>query len=131
MNAFTARLLNIPRVCWTRHAVWAMRNALEEESTSPQLDWDIEAAVVWLTYCGDTLFSQLMHRTKLKIPSRGQHTGSLYDGEETLDLPRWRFWKGRFGEIGEGNGEASRVARGAKGRMEKIEERYFTTASTE
>ncbi|RJE23919.1 hypothetical protein PHISCL_03735 [Aspergillus sclerotialis] len=128
MNAFAARLLNIRRVSWTRFAVWAMRSALEEESTSPQLDWDIEAAVVWLTYCGDVLFSQLMHRTKLRISPAGQHTGSLYDGEPTLDLQRWRFWKGRFAEIGErDDAEVGTIVRGAKGRMEEIEERYHRT----
>ncbi|KAA8647173.1 hypothetical protein EYZ11_003851 [Aspergillus tanneri] len=125
LNAFAARLLKVDAVSWTVFGIWELREALEEPSEISRLECNVPAAAEWIRLSGELLYRQAIHGTEGKEEIPSVATGSLYNGKNTMCLERWKFWKCRFGDIGEeADKHIRQVALKARREMEVIEQDY-------
>ncbi|KAE8377978.1 hypothetical protein BDV26DRAFT_262487 [Aspergillus bertholletiae] len=120
LNSFVARLLSLGLAPWNNLAVWALRDALEEESSGRKADCDIAVAGEWFKHGGAFLRQQTLVAENQE--ERIMAGGSLYQGPAKLCPERWNFWKGRLSKISDQGGEAGQVASTAKTAMEQWEE---------
>jgi hypothetical protein len=124
-NAFCARLTRDGTCDRSAHAIWDLREALEEEPDQreeaakehgKQLDVRIPVAANWITIAGNVLYRHSGDCGKdgeLGVASQGR----LYSGQAGFSLERWAFWKERFGVIKANEG----VADGTKQAAEEAE----------
>ncbi|KAE8353402.1 hypothetical protein BDV28DRAFT_148139 [Aspergillus coremiiformis] len=119
LNSFVARLLALDAQQWTTLAVWALRDALEEESSGPKLDCNLTVAREWFKHSGLVLRQQTMAMENKE--DRSLAGGSLYQGPAKLCSERWNFWKERLDQIGGRGGEAGQIASVAKEAMDQAE----------
>lgn len=124
MNAFLARVSHLPQRDLELHAIWAMREALEEPLEPAELHLNVPGAAVWIYYAGNWIFScQKSWEPGFPIgdPAVG---GSLWEGSRGFSRGRWDLWRQRFRWIAE-NSEVQQETRDyawkAAEEMERIE----------
>ncbi|OGM48027.1 hypothetical protein ABOM_002679 [Aspergillus bombycis] len=120
LNSFVARLLSLGLAPWTNLAVWALRDALEEESSGRKVECDIAVAREWFKHGGPVLRQQTMAAENKE--ERIMAGGSLYQGPAKLCPERWNFWKERLSQMSDQGGELGQVASTAKTAMDHLEE---------
>ncbi|KAK6812549.1 hypothetical protein RU639_011692 [Aspergillus parasiticus] len=120
LNSFVARLLSISLAPWTVLGVWALRDALEEESSGRKVKCDIAVAKEWLQHGGPVLRQQTMAAENKE--ERIMAGGSLYQGPAKLCPERWNFWKERLSQIGDQGGDVGKVASTTKKAMDQLED---------
>ncbi len=107
LNAFVARLTAARVYDFELYAIWQLRDALEEpveesgeEVTDSSFDAKIPAAVQWIFYCGELIYTskrEYEHGPRVGDPARG---GELWKGDKRgFCEERWGFWKNRFAEL--------------------------------
>ncbi|KAK0457428.1 uncharacterized protein EV420DRAFT_493228 [Desarmillaria tabescens] len=109
LNAFVARLTAARVSDFELYAIWQLRDALEEpteesenggEMIDKSLDAKIPAAVQWILYCGELIYtSEREFETGPSVgdPAKG---GELWKGDKRgFCQERWHFWKKRFAEL--------------------------------
>ncbi|KAI9793195.1 MAG: hypothetical protein M1816_000616 [Peltula sp. TS41687] len=127
-NAFEARLTRDGTCDCRMTAVWALKEALEQEPDprnpayhrqGPVLDCFVPVAAEWISIAGQALLDG-----GHKDYGGAGDGGRLWKGKRGFSPERWQFWKERFGVISEHeqvSDETKQVAREAKDRMTKIE----------
>ncbi|KAH7090275.1 hypothetical protein FB567DRAFT_519470 [Paraphoma chrysanthemicola] len=109
LNAFWALITGEEVFDLSLYAIWAMRDALEEDhpddrdSTAAQkYDAYVPAAAVWATGAFRLLFEKEQDLTptddKQGNPARG---GWLWKGKAEFSKERWYFWRERFAMVAE------------------------------
>ncbi|KAK0474459.1 hypothetical protein EDD18DRAFT_1090718 [Armillaria luteobubalina] len=100
LNAFVARLTAVRIDDFELYAIWQLRDALEEPVEDSSFDAKIPAAVQWILYCGELIYTskrEYEHGPRVGDPARG---GELWKGDKRgFCEERWRFWKSRFAEL--------------------------------
>lgn len=100
LNAFVARLTAARVYDFNLYAIWQLRDALEEPIEDSSFDAKIPAAVQWILYCGELIYTskeEYEHGPRVGDPARG---GELWKGEKRgFCEERWCFWKSRFAEL--------------------------------
>ncbi|KAK0243770.1 hypothetical protein EDD85DRAFT_760496 [Armillaria nabsnona] len=107
LNAFVARLTAARVYDFELYAIWQLRDALEEpieesgeEVTGSSFDAKIPAAVQWILYCGELIYTskrEYEHGPRVGDPAKG---GELWKGDKRgFCEERWDFWKNRFAEL--------------------------------
>ncbi|KAB8259245.1 hypothetical protein BDV32DRAFT_59714 [Aspergillus pseudonomiae] len=119
LNSFVARLLSLGLAPWINLAVWALRDALEEESSGRKVECDIAVAREWFNHGGPVLRQQTMAAENKE--ERIMAGGSLYQGPAKLCPERWKFWKERLSQMSDQGGDVGQVASTAKTAMERLE----------
>ncbi|KAF7590279.1 hypothetical protein BBP40_003016 [Aspergillus hancockii] len=119
LNSFAARLLTLDATSWKLFAVWALRDALEEESSGSKLECDVVVAREWFKHGGPILREQVTANDDKE--DRMMAGGTLYQGPAKVSLERWVFWKERLNKICEQGGEVGQVASAAKVTMDQVE----------
>ncbi|KAI5809201.1 hypothetical protein BZA77DRAFT_391816 [Pyronema omphalodes] len=131
-NAFCARLTRDGTCDRSSHAIWDLREALEEDLDQGEdaceeekyPDVRISVAANWITIAGDVLYrhsSDCGKGGELGVASQGK----LYSGQAGFSLERWAFWKERFGvvkasgNITDGTKQAAEEAEAAMINIEK------------
>ncbi|KAB8228020.1 hypothetical protein BDV23DRAFT_189353 [Aspergillus alliaceus] len=112
--AFFARLCTSGLWNSVHHAVWTMRENLEEGRSEDIYSECICGSAVWILCAGQWLFNQVV-REPIEIDNgdRSLQGGRLYTGPE-LGMERWNFWQTTFAAAVEGdkaNDEAKALAR--------------------
>ncbi|KAL3476732.1 hypothetical protein BJX99DRAFT_258066 [Aspergillus californicus] len=84
-------------------AIQTLRSAFEERMEDEEdyfqgmKDQSILAAAQYILWSGNELFKAVSYAGDVEESDQGAwHPGPLYDGDWTLNLQRWRFWKGGF-----------------------------------
>ncbi|GAB1198424.1 hypothetical protein APSETT444_007743 [Aspergillus pseudonomiae] len=119
LNSFVARLLSLGLAPWINLAVWALRDALEEESSGRKVECDIAVAREWFNHGGPVLRQQTMAAENKE--ERIMAGGSLYQGPAKLCPERWKFWKERLSQMSDQGGDVGQLASTAKTAMERLE----------
>ncbi|KAE8168208.1 hypothetical protein BDV40DRAFT_251517 [Aspergillus tamarii] len=119
LNSFVARLVSLSLAPWIALAVWALRDALEEESVGRKADCDIAVAREWFKHGGPVLRQETMATENKE--ERIMAGGSLYQGPAKLCPERWKFWKERLSQISDQGGDVGQVASTAKTTMDQLE----------
>ena len=110
LNAFAAQL-TLAGIDFSLYAIWALRDALEEESH--EISQVLPAAVQWFRHAGSVLAS-------LALGCPADAHGAGWVGElcrETgltdrgFTIGRWNFWKGRLEDIAAAGAETAAKAR--------------------
>ncbi|KAK0202201.1 hypothetical protein DFS33DRAFT_1265230 [Desarmillaria ectypa] len=111
LNAFVARLTAAHVSDFELYAIWQLRDALEEPIEERQgaggekvidesFDAKIPAAVQWILYCGELIYTnerEFETGPSIGDPAKG---GELWKGgRRGFCQERWRFWKKRFAEL--------------------------------
>lgn len=120
LNSFVARLLSISLAPWTVLGVWALRDALEEESSGRKVECDIAVAKEWLQHGGPVLRQQTLAAENKE--ERIMAGGTLYQGPAKLCPERWNFWKERLSQISDQGGDVGKVASTTKTAMDQLED---------
>ena len=110
LNAFAAQL-TVAGVDFSRYAIWALREALEEGS--PELPLVLPAAVEWFRHAGPVLAS-------LAVQWAADADGSDQAGRlcreaglagRGFSVGRWNFWRRRLEDISAAGGDTAAKAR--------------------
>ncbi|KAF9888622.1 hypothetical protein FE257_008554 [Aspergillus nanangensis] len=120
LNSFAARLLARDYASWIQFPVWALRSALEEESSGAELDCNATVAAEWILQSAVQIYEKIATSPGEK-EDRAMSVGPLYKGPQGVCPERWNFWKKRFGEIAGGQGVAGDKAVKAREVMERVE----------
>jgi hypothetical protein len=110
LNAFAAQL-TVAGVDFSRYAVWALRDALEEDS--PELPLVLPAAVEWLRHAGPVLATLAVERA---ADAHGSDQAGRLGREAGLagrgfSVGRWNFWRRRLEDISATGGDSAEKAR--------------------
>jgi len=105
-HAFAARLMAAGVIDLTTHALWMMRDALEEEleAGSKEANREVVTAAVWIEYAGPILFEKVLWNPNPTLGEEDERllrAGPRYKGGPGLSSDRWLFWKNRFEEVAE------------------------------
>jgi hypothetical protein len=111
--------VTVDATSWTLFAVWALRDALEEEASGSKLDCNVAVAREWLNHGGPVLRRQVTVADDKE--ERMMAGGPLYQGPAKLCPERWRFWKERLSKICDQGGDVGQVASAAKEAMDRVE----------
>lgn len=135
VNAFIARITQAGLAGFWMYAIWALRDALEEEhldydlrhkpeKAAKLLDAFIPAAAVWIIVMGRELWEKDEDLTPKSRnegdPARG---GKLWKGKSAFCKERWDLWATRFEALSKMEGlmaETREIAAEAFASMEKI-----------
>lgn len=109
---------------------FALRDALEEPplSTDDTLNTNALAAAQWIFHAGQQIYSTDNSQIDKHWERGLAKESALWRGEVGFSRARWEFWRGRFEELGEGEGngmtdeEGKAVVKEAARRMREIEE---------
>jgi hypothetical protein len=124
LNAFAARLLNLGTNSWALFALWELRAALEEPCDGLALECNVAVATEWIIHAGKPLYASAVTIEEDNDHSKAAN-GPFYEGNDMLCLERWRFWKWRFGELGEQlEANTKQMALETRERMEAIEQSH-------
>ena len=102
----------------------ALETPWEHMRADEPLEAWIPAAAVWIQVLGTEIYEwddEYESGRLIGAPGRG---GPLWKGKHGFSKDRWKFWRGRFGEIGKKENEpehVKRVAREAELMMKEIE----------
>jgi hypothetical protein len=110
LNAFAAQL-TVAGVDFSLYAIWALREALEEDS--PELPRVLPAAVEWFRHAGPVLASLAVQRA---ADARGGDQAGRLCREAGLagrgfSVGRWNFWRRRLEDISAAGGDTAVMAR--------------------
>ena len=110
LNAFAAQLTAVG-LDFSLYAIWALRNALEEDGREALQV--LPAAVQWLRHAGPVLASLALESA---ADSYGRdQLGKLCRDADLIDrgftVRRWNFWRGRLEDIAATGGEFAEAAR--------------------
>lgn len=105
-HAFAARLMAAGVIDLTTHALWMMRDALEEEleAGSKEANREVLTAAVWIEYAGSILFEKVLWNPSPTLGEEDERllrAGPRYKGGPGLSSDRWLFWKNRLEEVAE------------------------------
>jgi hypothetical protein len=131
LNAFTARLTRDNIESYSLYAIWAMRDALEEdEKWAYKMDAFVPAASAWIMIWGKPMYD----RTEDMTPSNKNQGNPGQPGDYMIrrtgnekaewSRDRWAFWKERFREISvreKVTDETRSISKSTFKRMEEIE----------
>jgi hypothetical protein len=110
LNAFAAQL-TVAGVDFSRYAIWALREALEEDS--PELPRVLPAAVEWFRHVGPVLESLAVQRAA--DAHGGDQAGKLCRevglADRGFSVGRWNFWRRRLEDISAAGGDTAVKAR--------------------
>ncbi len=110
LNAFAAQL-TVAGVDFSLYAIWALREALEEDS--PELPLVLPAAVEWFRHAGPVLASLAVQRAA-DADGRDQ-AGRLCReaglADRGFSVGRWNFWRRRLEDISAAGGDTAVQAR--------------------
>ena len=110
LNAFAAQL-TVAGVDFSRYAIWALREALEEDS--PELPLVLPAAVEWFRHAGPVLASLAGQRAA--DADGGDQAGRLCReaglAGRGFSVGRWNFWRRRLEDISAAGGDTAAKAR--------------------
>ena len=136
LNAFIAAITHRDLADFWIYALWAMREALEDEHRNhdsshvkatavTMLDALVPAAAVWVLVMGQELYMKEDDMAP-KSPRHGRPGagGELWKGSDGFSRERWRFWRDQFGrlKVREGSRQETRdIADEAFQKMEEIE----------
>ncbi|KAI1139945.1 hypothetical protein F5Y05DRAFT_336634 [Hypoxylon sp. FL0543] len=108
-HAFSAKLMGAGVVSSSTHAIWMLREGLEEQNPpkSKALDRGLLTAAMYIEFAGPILVEALAANPDPAISDEKRRMlrgGSLFKGEPGLGLKRWSFWTERFIEEAEKTG---------------------------
>ncbi|KXJ97051.1 hypothetical protein Micbo1qcDRAFT_155805 [Microdochium bolleyi] len=121
-HAFAARLMAANVTDLSTHALWMLRDALEQEleAGSKEANREVLTATVWIEYAGPLLFEKVLWNPNPTLGDEDKRmlkAGPLYKGGPGLSSDRWLFWMKRFEEVagkavdGEAKAAALRTAK--------------------
>lgn len=128
INAFVAAITKEGLADFWLYAIWAMRDALEDEYKGKlakfTLDAEMPAAAVWIMVLAEKLWEreEVWESSETKGDPAGG--GKLWKGKSGFCKERWAFWKGRFQLLSQRKAlrdETREMATEAFEKMESIE----------
>ncbi|EIW76718.1 hypothetical protein CONPUDRAFT_139443 [Coniophora puteana RWD-64-598 SS2] len=112
VNAFVARLTATATADFRLYAMWALRDALEEDlkprnlhvaaPPAVRLASNVAAAAAWILVAGDFLYARhadgerYAQEADVSLAARGKQLP--WHGDNEISTARWRFWCRRFGQ---------------------------------
>ena len=109
LNAFAAQL-TVAGVDFSRYAIWALREALEEDS--PELPRVLPAAVEWFRLAGPVLASLAQRAADADGSDQAGRLGREAGlADRGFSVGRWNFWRHRLEDISAAGGDTAAKAR--------------------
>ncbi|KAH7312396.1 hypothetical protein B0I35DRAFT_436896 [Stachybotrys elegans] len=101
LNSFAARALSASLQPWENFAIWELRAALEETSTSSTArDSNLASSSEWFIHAGKVLYDLGRHPVELsETDARALRTGELLDAKPGFSEERWKFWSAKMKEM--------------------------------
>ena len=96
MNAFAARLTAASVMNFETYATWTLGHTLENERWDEEIDKNLPAAAVWITYAGRLLYHNAAKEYTPRSVMRRPDIRRLREFSEPFSEERWAFWKERF-----------------------------------
>lgn len=110
LNSFTARMLGASLQPFTNFAIWGLRSALEEPSSSEPnaRDANLEVACEWFTHAGRVLHDKSREAEKLEdADARMLRTGEALEAQPGFSEQRWTFWREKLSEMSDETSDAA------------------------
>ena len=96
LNAFTARITAARVLNFEHYAIWILSHTLEEERTNEEVDDNLPAAAMWITYAGQIVYHNAAKDHPDSTETHQTHIRYLRKFTKPFSMERWNFWKERF-----------------------------------
>lgn len=103
LNSFSARLHGASVWPCDNFAIWGLRGALEEPSSSKpnERDANLATACQWFEHAGKVLYDTSREPRELNdADARSLRTGKALESPAGFNEKRWKFWKEKLAEMG-------------------------------
>ncbi|KAI0308597.1 hypothetical protein OF83DRAFT_1180611 [Amylostereum chailletii] len=104
LNAFVARLCQAGITGFISYPIWAMRDALEDETRTEDTPGLVPAAAVWVLCAGEWIHA-LSKEEGTDCQTRAERGGSARwkEGPWGYSVGRWELWKDTLRQIADGS----------------------------